>query len=99
MITLLAVLAQTDAPDPDGGSGFVGMLMVLLSMAFALSIFFVLPVWGIVDAIRRPPEQWDAAGQSKSLWIVIQFIAWIIGSLIYVFAVRPRLRSAEGISG
>lgn len=80
-----------------GGGGVVSIGIALVMMLFVFTIFFAVPIWGIVDAIRRPPEAWEAAGQSKSLWIAIQFFAWIFGSLIYALAVRPRLKQVSAV--
>lgn len=100
MLTIASLLAQTETPDAVGGNGagIVGLIFALLSAVAVFAVFFGLPVWGIVDAIRRPPADWDAAGQSKSLWIAIQFFVWMFGSVIYVIAVRPRLKRAARVA-
>ena len=98
MLTLALLLAQPQGDYPTqrelndgGGAGVFSLVFVVI----VFLVFFALPIWGIVDAIRRPPEAWKAAGQSKSLWIVVQFFVWILGSLIYVFAVRPGLKRVD----
>lgn len=71
-----------------------GLVSALLKMALVFGLFFGLPIWAIVDASRRRPEVWSAAGHKRTLWLVVQFFAWIIGSAIYLFAIGPELKRA-----
>jgi hypothetical protein len=83
-------------------STFLGPIFILLGFGIALA-FFGFWVWSIVDAARRPDDQWAAAGQSKPLWLVIIVavgvlgcgaLAWV-GSLLYVLIPRPALKRVE----
>lgn len=60
---------------------------------------FLLPVWGIIDAALRPNSAWQAADQSKVLWIVLIIVLWFIGALVYLIAIRPKVKAAEGSAG
>lgn len=52
-------------------------------------------VYGLVDAARRPDSEYQAVGSSKVLWIVLIVVLGVIGSLIYLLAIRPKMtRSA-----
>ena len=57
----------------------------------------VLPLWGLVDAARRPDEEFRAAGQNKTLWIVLNalgLLVWGFGAvvaLVYLLVVRPKV--------
>ncbi len=51
----------------------------------------LLPIFGIVDAARRPQSQWERLGQSKGLWIVLQLLLGIVGAAIYFAVIRRRL--------
>ena len=68
---------------------FVIILAVLASVA--------IPIWGIIDAAQRPQAAWDAAGQNKTLWIVLQaaglFFCGIgtILAIVYLAAIRPQV--------
>jgi len=58
-------------------------------------------IWGLVDASSHPAWAWDQAGQSKTLWIVLQavgvlfcFVGFIL-SIVYLAAIAPKVRAAE----
>jgi hypothetical protein len=72
-----------------GGLGAPELLIITFLLFFA-----VLPIWGIVDAAMRPNEAWAATGQSKALWIILQFVLGVIGAIIYFLAIRPKLAAA-----
>jgi hypothetical protein len=59
-----------------------------------LAIIWGIPIWGIVDAAMKPDPVWRAAGQNKVVWIILQVVLGIIGTAIYVFAIRPKLVAA-----
>ena len=66
------------------------LIIIVIMLAFA-----VIPIWGLIDAATRPAGVWNAAGQSKVLWIILQFVLGILGALIYFLAIRPRLQAIE----
>jgi hypothetical protein len=66
-------------------------LIALSSMAFA-----VLWVWGLVDAARQPAESWDRAGYSRLLTILAMLFFSVIGTLVYLLAIRPKLTATSG---
>ena len=49
-------------------------------------------LWGMLDAARRPNEIFRAAGQSKALWIVLQFMFAPLGTLLYALLAWPLLK-------
>jgi hypothetical protein len=51
---------------------------------------FVLWLWALVDALRRPAQQWRAVGQNKILFVVLIILGWI-GALLYALIPRPAL--------
>lgn len=61
-------------------------------------------VWGIVDAATRPEWAWQAAGQSKVLWIVLQVIGLflclvgVILSVAYLVAIRPQVARQQDLA-
>ncbi len=75
----------------------MGGLVLLL---FALVGLGGLAFWvaSLVDMARRPEWQWKMAGQEKILWIILVCVAnaLAIVSLVYWFAIRPKLVAVEG---
>ncbi len=63
---------------------------------------FVGLVWGLIDVATRPKEAFAAAGSSKGLWLGLMIGGWFlcgIGGIlgwVYLLAVRPKVRAAEG---
>lgn len=43
----------------------------------------------LIEALRRPEQDWAAAGQSKILWVLMMIFLGIIGTILYVFIARP----------
>ncbi|MGH9278495.1 MAG: hypothetical protein ACRD12_10395 [Acidimicrobiales bacterium] len=70
-------------------------LVVIIALLVGVAAFGVW-IWGIVDAAQRPGPAWEAAGQNKVLWIVLQVILGAILSLIYLFVIRPKIVAAGG---
>jgi hypothetical protein len=74
-----------------------------LDFLFVIVLFvvgLVIPVWAIVDAASRPSGAFAAAGSSKTLWIVLIVIGWLVTGLIgivlavvYLASIRPRVRA------
>jgi hypothetical protein len=61
----------------------------------------VVIVWGIADAASRPAAAWVGAGESKTLWLVLQALgilfclAGLVLSLVYLLVVRPKVARAQ----
>lgn len=62
---------------------FIVLLVVVIFVGF--------PIWGIIDAATRPDSEWAAADQNKIVWLLVQVFLWVIGSLVYFLAIRPKL--------
>ena len=65
---------------------------------FALASI-VLPLWGIVDATVRSDVAWDAVGQRRAVWLIVQLLTGPFGALVYLAAIRPKLRSVYAKAG
>jgi hypothetical protein len=88
--------------DPKGtvlSSAVFAPIFILFGLGIAaVSLGFW--IWSIVDAARRPDEQWTAAGQSKALWLGIIIGTGVIGclsfgwvgALLYLLIPRPALQ-------
>ncbi len=75
--------------------GLDGLIIAFLMLATA-----VLPIWALVDSISRPASSLIEAGSSKGVWVVLialfWFFTWIVGvvlSIVYLAAIRPRVRA------
>lgn len=60
-----------------------------------LAVALALPVFGIADAIRRPERAFYRIGRRKWVWVAIQVVVPVMGSLAYYAWVRPRVRASE----
>jgi hypothetical protein len=72
----------------------------LLFLLFVLVVGLVMPIWAIVDAASRPSGAFSAAGSSKTMWIVLIVVGWLVTGLIgiilavvYLVSIRPRVRA------
>ena len=76
-----------------------GELVVLLLIPLSLAAL-ALTIWALVDATKRPPWAWEAAGQNRTLWIVLLAVALVVGlgiilTVVYLAAVRPKVIAAQ----
>ena len=53
-----------------------------------LVCFFLLPLWGVLDAARIPAHAWRSAGRSKRFWILLQLATLYLGAVAYLAGVR-----------
>ena len=67
-------------------------------------VVFVFVLWALIDAATKPTWAWEAAGQNKTLWIVLFVVGLIctglvglVAAIIYLTSIRPKvLAAAEG---
>ncbi|MHB1209142.1 MAG: hypothetical protein ACYC1I_05485 [Acidimicrobiales bacterium] len=64
-------------------------LAMFVVVAFA---FFALPLYCIIDAESRSSEDFERADNNKTLWIVLPFVFGILAAIVYLVAVRPKLK-------
>jgi uncharacterized protein len=67
-----------------------------LGTALVLLVLVGAPLWGSTDASLRPPEEWTAAGRSRTIWVTAQAVAapFLVGfpiAAFYAFVVRRHL--------
>jgi hypothetical protein len=70
---------------------FAVLVLVFLVVGLAGTVFWL---WALVDALRRPDQQYTAAGQNKVLWLLVVLLGHFIGALIYLLVARPQLERA-----
>ena len=56
---------------------------------------FVLWIWALVDSLRRPQSEWEAAGQNQLVWVLVIVLANGLGALIYLLVARPSLEQVK----
>jgi hypothetical protein len=63
----------------------------------------VISIWALVDTLSRPEWAWQASGQNKVLWIILNivgfFICGLVIGLIYLIAIRPKVAAAQSGGG
>lgn len=69
--------------------GFAAVFGVFV-VFFLLST--VLWVWALVDVLRRPDQQYAAAGQTKLVWLIVVFFGHVIGVILWLLVARPQLQ-------
>lgn len=52
---------------------------------------FVLWVWALANSLSRPDREWEAAGQSRILWVLVIVFTGFIGAILYLLIARPQL--------
>jgi hypothetical protein len=52
-------------------------------------------VWMLVDACQRPEWAYNQTGSNKTMWIVLIAVLGWIAALIYLFAIRPKVRDFQ----
>jgi Phospholipase_D-nuclease N-terminal/Protein of unknown function (DUF2516) len=67
---------------------FAVLVLVFLVVGLAGTVFWL---WALVDVLRRPDQQYTAAGQNKVLWLLVVLLGHFIGALIYLLLARPQL--------
>lgn len=72
---------------------FLAAALCFLVPALALFVWWLVM---LVDALRIPGATWQAVGQSQVLYVVLMAVLGVIGTILYVFIARPKLRQALG---
>ncbi len=87
----------------DSGSVFgVGLLVLWLTFLVAVSLAAVaavgLSIWTLIDAARRPDQQFALAGVDRTQWIVLASVGLavcqpvgLVVAIIYLTSIRRRL--------
>jgi polyferredoxin len=77
-----------------GAAGGLALFFILMTIAF-LALGIGLTVWWVVvliEALKVPDAQWDAARQNRLLYLVLMIVLGVVGTLAYVLVARPELR-------
>ena len=80
----------------DGSTGLPVAIGLFIALWVVLGLSSVgVWLWGLIDACRRPDWAYVAARQNKTLWIVLIAVLGAIPAIIYLFAIRPSVVTAE----
>lgn len=66
------------------------LLFLVIVLLFAV-IPFALLVYALIDLVKRPAHQWEAAQQSQVVWVLIVLLIGCIGPVIYLMVAKPKL--------
>lgn len=63
----------------------------------------IITIWGIIDTAMRPTWAWERAGQSKTQWLLLQLLGFLlcgvivglISTVIYLATIRPQVRQQQ----
>jgi hypothetical protein len=67
------------------------LVSILVVVGLALFVWWLVM---LVEAVKTPKSQWDAAGQSLLVHVLLMLFLGVIGTIIYIAVARPRLRAA-----
>lgn len=75
--------------------GVPELLILLLVLVFTI-LPLAVGIVALVDIAQRPDEQFVAAGQSRTTWLVVAILSLVVpcvflGAGYYLLAVRPKL--------
>lgn len=71
-------------------AGLLILVVLFLGLGFvAVSLWWLIM---LIEAVRIPDAQWDAARQNKLLQVLLMVVLGVIGTIIYQFTARPELK-------
>ncbi|QSR28090.1 hypothetical protein CFH99_20940 [Nocardioides aromaticivorans] len=93
-LTLLVPVAAEERGDRSGEA--FGLAVVLGGLLIGLAVvgLFVLWLAVLVQALRIPDSTWEAADQSKLVYVLLMVLLGLLGTLLYWLVARPALRRA-----
>jgi hypothetical protein len=76
----------------------VGYVVAIIGVFVAIFLFCFIFVW-LSDMLKRPAPAWEAAGQNRTLWIILWIVTFVVGvnpilGAIYWFVIRPKVAAA-----
>lgn len=68
---------------------FLVVLGVFLLVGVAAFVWWLV---ALIEVVRVPSAQWEAAGQSQLVHIVLMALLGVLGTLVYWLTARPALK-------
>lgn len=92
----LVLLAPVAEERGDRSGDAFGIAVVLGGLLIGLVVvgLFVLWLAVLVQALRIPESTWEAADQSKLVYVLLMVLLGLLGTLLYWLVARPALRRA-----
>ncbi len=78
------------------GLGFLVLLLVVIFGGAAVVGGIVFWIVKLVEVLRIPDHQYQAAGTEQLTWVLVVVLAGIVGALIWQFAKRSDVLAAAG---
>lgn len=72
----------------------VALVLPIVALVCLIGAAFWL--WMLVDALRRPAAEWEAAGQNQVVFVVVIAVLGVVGAIVYALVARPRLTAIAG---
>jgi hypothetical protein len=78
-----------------------GEWLIVIGVAF---FTVVIPLWAVIDILRRPAWQWEGAGKNRQVWLILMIVSifffggGILLGVWYLLRVQPHLRNATHVS-
>lgn len=77
-----------------------GLLAVVGGVVVGLVVVGLFALWVsvLVQALRIPDSQWEAADQSKIVYVLLMVLLGVLGTLLYWIVARPALRRSGAVA-
>lgn len=68
------------------------LILLFLLGALGLGVWWLV---ALIEVCTAPEDAWRSVGQSRVAYVLLMVFLGLIGTLIYAFGVRGRLRAAR----
>jgi hypothetical protein len=84
------------------GLKLVGLSTPMLGVYLVAFPLVALPIWGAIDAARRPESEWEATGLNRGTWVGVQaigafFLVGFFAAIGYFWRKRPALQAVAAV--
>lgn len=75
----------------------MNVILLIFFLLFAV-VPLVLMIVALVDLLKRPQSEWQAAGQNQLLWGGIVVFVGVVGPILYLVMARPKLEATTALA-